>query len=44
MKQLTDCEDPFKALNGKLPPQLSMKKDADLASTLNLLLPKKHPK
>lgn len=43
-KKLTDCEDPFKALNGKMPIQLSMKKDADLASILDLLLLKKAPK
>jgi len=43
-KTLTDCGQPFKHLNGTMPIQNSMKKDANVASILLLLTSKKHLK
>lgn len=43
-KAFTDCGEPFKHLNGKMPIEMSMKKDASIASILQLLSPKKHLK
>lgn len=41
-KPFTDCQEPFKHLNGKMSLEMSMKKDADVASILKKILPKKH--
>lgn len=44
-KPFTDCRAPFKHLNGKMPIEMSIKKDASIASVIDLVsLKKKHPK
>lgn len=43
-KTLTDCGAPFKHLNGTMPIENSIKKDADIASILSLLSFKKAPR
>ena len=43
-KKLTDCGEPFKHLNGKMPIEMSIKKDASVASVIKLISLKKAPK
>lgn len=43
-KTFTDCEKPFTHLNGHAPIEQSLKKGADVASVLSLLVSKKHLK
>ena len=39
-KRPIDCGEPFKHLNGKMAIEMSIKKDANIASVLKLLHPK----
>jgi len=43
-KTLTDCDKPFKHLNGKMSIEQSIKKDAATASIIELITFKKQPK